>query len=447
MKALNIDDIKTLIEAAEVEGLIGDKYEVARAARDLGHFPTLTEAQFWVQSRTWFKKLDCYNVEWGIYVAEGYPLDAGRVRDVELYSAECRKKRNDYLWEEESFQKGLEYFPNLEGLPEWLRISPIRLWEDLEHNTSHTLLELTGDEWYRVWKEFGSTPTTPSEIRMFLLTGKRGYKVYNPEWAETASYMEGFTPEYWDGMLSPQGLLKAGVNLQCILDVAGGICSQLGDLFTERQLKRTLLRDECLIDFWVIIDNFFPGWESKIKLSPWEVDDILVWAWALEHPKWVESSREVHGPGGQAGILHHHTLVSKMTSDMLPQGVKTSPRVVEAALERVAQEEIDKLLRENEPLPEIGLSKPLPEGVVQITTTWGLKSEGNVMNHCVGGYIKACQNKRSFIFHVDDGTDLGATVEVCPGPWRVVQAMGYNNTPSKVAKQVVEQHVLPYINE
>ena len=96
-------------------------------------------------------------------------------------------------------------------------------------------------------------------------------------------------------------------------------------------------------------------------------------------------------------------------------------------------------------LPVLKLEKKLPRDIRQLTCTDDLVKEGEAMNHCVGGYKHSCLKKECYIFHVNDGTKLGATVEVSPNPWRVVQSMNYGNSHSAVAKELVEQHVLTNI--
>jgi len=60
------------------------------------------------------------------------------------------------------------------------------------------------------------------------------------------------------------------------------------------------------------------------------------------------------------------------------------------------------------------------------------------MNHCVTGYIKKIAHKQCYIFHVDDGTEHGATVEVISkgSNFKVVQCRTYANRSAPKAYEI-----------
>ena len=172
-------------------------------------------------------------------------------------------------------------------------------------------------------------------------------------------------------------------------------------------------------------------------LSEREVPSLDVWAWCQNHVEWSNKSKEVHGPGGRSFLLHNHQLIREMTDSMLVRGLKTSPTYIEEMLEERAKALIEEQAKNSKDLPKLEVN--LPAGVVQLTNSLDLLEEGKKMNHCVGGYIEACLQEESYIFHINDGSDEGATAEISPNPWRVVQVRGRNNKkPLSYAYEAME---------
>jgi len=123
-------------------------------------------------------------------------------------------------------------------------------------------------------------------------------------------------------------------------------------------------------------------------------------------------------------------LLREITDDMLDQGEKTAFRKVIARLEEVARNKLEAQLGNNVSLPTL----PKPAGfddVVPLDTSHKLRDEGNVMNHCVGGYINACLSKVSYIYHIGEPAPKGATFEVCldNDKYTVMQIYGYDDSP------------------
>lgn len=161
------------------------------------------------------------------------------------------------------------------------------------------------------------------------------------------------------------------------------------------------------------------------RLTTRETPSLDVWAWCQNHVEWSNKSKEIHGPGGRSFLLHNHQLIREMTDSMLVRGLKTSPTYIEEMLEEKAKALIEKQAKDAKDLPVLDIK--LPPLVTQITNGLDLIEEGKKMNHCVGIYIEACLQEESYIFHINDGSDEGATAEISPNPWRVVQVLGRNN--------------------
>lgn len=54
------------------------------------------------------------------------------------------------------------------------------------------------------------------------------------------------------------------------------------------------------------------------------------------------------------------------------------------------------------------------ESIRQITSSQDLITEGEVMSHCVGSFVDDCRAGKSYIFHMDNGTEYGCTFEIVP---------------------------------
>ena len=172
-------------------------------------------------------------------------------------------------------------------------------------------------------------------------------------------------------------------------------------------------------------------------LSEREAPSLDVWAWCQNHIEWTNKSREIYGPGGRSFLLHNHQLIREMDDSMLVRGLKTSPSYIEEVLEEKTKLLIEEQSKSVKDLPVLDVQ--LPPLVRQLTNGMDLVEEGKRMNHCVGGYVKSCLNKESYIFHINDGSDYGATAEISPNPWRVVQIRGKDNKyPEAYAREAMK---------
>lgn len=387
----------------------------------------------------------CLNgARYHVWAAEGRPTEETHLRSLSAYCEELRSKRDKQSWEVRCQEFLMdEHSQLLEWLPSGMNIS---ILDQGDHGIGHAS-GISKEKFYEACWVFAGKRVPIYEVSGYTLTGRTGHKDFNPFWINDTklSYSREFNLKYWDGEVSTRSLLKAGVSVESLLRRLGTFEVDLLNLFTRKQIINFILASDKQFGRKDLVKGLIPAGKD-FRLGIHEVQSTLVWAWAVAHPKWVAGVRTVHGPGGVVEQLHNHTLVSRMTDDMLPRGVKTSPRVVEEALEEIARQEMEKLLAENQDLPVLKLTQSLPAAVKQLTTSVELKREGTKMNHCVGGYIGSCLDGVSYIFHVEDGTALGATVEISPNPWRVVQAMNYGNSRSTVARDLIEEHVIPFID-
>lgn len=172
-----------------------------------------------------------------------------------------------------------------------------------------------------------------------------------------------------------------------------------------------------------------------------EIETKKVADWTNRHIKKLSGSRVIYGPGGESQTLHYHQLLTKITDDMVPS-IKTSWDRVINEIQKIAQEQIEAELGHDKPLPQ--LKKVRIDKVYPITSSKILKDEGENMNHCVGGYIKACLQKKSYIYHVGAPAPKGATVEICNknSKFEAVQSWGYSNkTPNNEDKVFIKKLV------
>lgn len=77
--------------------------------------------------------------------------------------------------------------------------------------------------------------------------------------------------------------------------------------------------------------------------------------------------------------------------------------------------------------------------VIPITSSWALRHEGRVMNHCVGSYEKLCRDGFIRVFSIRDllGNRV-ATLSLLfyDGDWHLEQIKGYSNAEVCIAEEV-----------
>ena len=171
-------------------------------------------------------------------------------------------------------------------------------------------------------------------------------------------------------------------------------------------------------------------------------NSMAVADWAMAHIAKLDGHRILHGPAGQTVRFEYHTILRSLTADDLPQGTKTGWERMLRTVEARMHNELMAQLGENVELPLCPLDlESVDERIFQLTSTHELRDEGVDMEHCVGSYAQFCLQEKSYIFHVDDGSEKGATVEVGKSAitfkWQIFQAMGPKNAHSKAAERIV----------
>lgn len=249
-------------------------------------------------------------------------------------------------------------------------------------------------------------------------------------------------PSYWDGDTRVSSLLRAGVpHTEMARRMCGGtITRQEAVSLVQQMADRGILEMPRLA-----IPQVLQIRHPEIPTEWYQYIECLeVGDWVARHIPQLSKTRVVQGPAGQVATVHMHQLIGHITTEMLVNGPKTAWRIVKASLDEIAARQIADQLGEDRPLPKIpALKKGAPEfpEVTQLVTTHQLRDEGLRMNHCVGGYVQSCDMRKSYIFHVQDGTYAGATVEICPNPWRITQAMGPSNIKSERAWEIMGRYI------
>jgi hypothetical protein len=164
--------------------------------------------------------------------------------------------------------------------------------------------------------------------------------------------------------------------------------------------------------------------------------------WAMEHLPQLRKSRKIYGPAGESRTFHYHELLNRITPDMLDKGPKTGWKKIMNLIEQKVIDKIEANLGVYKEFTKFNI--PKKKNIIQITNTDDLRNEGELMQHCVGGYVNACLSNKSYIFHVGDKAPGGATVEICKkdGKYYLQQIWGLNDKyPSDAEKDLGEKLV------
>ena len=177
--------------------------------------------------------------------------------------------------------------------------------------------------------------------------------------------------------------------------------------------------------------------------------DSLSVRWAIRNAHHLSKVREMNIGRGETICVYAHRMLEYVDAKMLNNNPRTGWKKISALVDEKMREELEAQLGDDRPLPKLpDLVANAPEfkGIRQIDTTHGLGREGKIMAHCVAQYVRHCDSGKCFILHVEDGSDLGATVEINPPTysernWYVNQCMNFNNKPSAKAKEIVLEFV------
>lgn len=163
----------------------------------------------------------------------------------------------------------------------------------------------------------------------------------------------------------------------------------------------------------------------------------MVAEWAIKHHKWSSKVNTYKMDDGSEVKIYNHHYVEYITDEMLKSGLKTSPSVIEEALRERINTDVLLQLKKYTDLPVFERTIK-NDCIKQIVTVDQLVQEGTNMNHCVTGYINKIAHKQCYIFHVDDGTEHGATVEVVNkgSNFKVVQCRTYANGSAPKAYEI-----------
>lgn len=175
---------------------------------------------------------------------------------------------------------------------------------------------------------------------------------------------------------------------------------------------------------------------SNLTLQPYEVPSLRVWEWACKHASWAERVT-THGEDGLPTIaIHNHTFFRFITDSMLTRGLSTPvDAIVTELLPHIYATHVKHIIDSTREFK----APPFPnlDQIVFIDNAVKLYNEGQVMKHCISGYAHRCDTGLSYIFHVDDGTEKGATVEL-DKDFKIVECRGYRNADAHAARQTMQ---------
>jgi hypothetical protein len=124
---------------------------------------------------------------------------------------------------------------------------------------------------------------------------------------------------------------------------------------------------------------------------------------------------------------------------------RTAPKIsVEKVFERMEDRfrlQIEKSILDREKVDFDNLEIDV-EGATQLKDSHSLIVEGKALNHCVGGYVDNCRNRKSFIFNINGSS----TVEF-DNEFRVVQHRAYRNTEPAMTNNIVVDRLLKTLQE
>lgn len=316
---------------------------------------------------------------------------------------------------------------------------------------------------FPLWREIKGMQRSPEELCCFGLYGVISPKrvelitrmVYNSHrpgdrrlllnWVPSESEkslldkIEEINPLYFDGEQSLKAVRRLGMKFE----VPG---------LTKKESARFI--EENSDSSWMSVNNTqkILNWYSESVLDIpeawiWEIRSFEVARWAARHLNQLSKSRIIYGPGGVQQTMHYHQLLREVAPEMLVNGPKTAWRSVMEALEQRAADRIKADLGENVALPQIKHAPVI--GTTPIKTSYALRDEGELMSHCVGGYVRACLSGRSYIYHIGKMAPAGVTVEVIPSDndFKVTQVFGYKDRVATEAEWQMANKLLAVINK
>lgn len=247
-----------------------------------------------------------------------------------------------------------------------------------------------------------------------------------------------FDPELVDA--SPIGpiyaLIKMGVPAECMFSLFGRkeayryieSVKQKDPKSLETLRRHMFSRTECL-------EFLFPQSKYLDAIARYTTNRKLI-EWGVTHENQLAKKVTYMGQGLAYETNSFH-LLETMTEEDLTHGNKTSfHKVKQIVVERQYRNGIPK---EDTPLPVFPASIQNPK-IRQLVSSEELLKESIAMSHCVVTYYQKCIDKESYIFHVDDGSKHGVTIEVVRtgDKWVIAQAQSYLTTDTSTAEKMME---------
>ncbi len=158
--------------------------------------------------------------------------------------------------------------------------------------------------------------------------------------------------------------------------------------------------------------------------------------WAVAHKSQIERKIRHINNGEIYESDSFHILANVREEDLVHGKATSFYRIKDLVTRRFYESDLPS---EDTSLPVF--PKPLHNPKIQqITTSDGLLQESVRMHHCVAMYYKKCVKLESYIFHVDDGSEFGVTVEVCPSQeeWVIKQCQGHRRGCIETAKEIMQ---------
>ena len=344
-------------------------------------------------------------------------------------------------------------------------------------NEVDTLIRLLGDNWEdtpELWDE--ALADKPGVLEVFkglcpidryveLSTMKEGFprmeserlrRIHHQFFSNGArDYFIDLNPEFWNGGFTVKELVHGGVKYTELFSILKGL-PKPEILAVMKELENVHVGRMFVTDFEDLAINTWL--KTKVKEEHleaieqgWLVQYTKSWygvywtklKWAMRNLHHLVGTTTHHLPRGESMEVHNHIILQEVEDRHLVNGEKTSyRRVVDMVMEEDNHSRANWFLNSEKPMAELKTTKE-DERVVQLLHAKELVAETQRMKNCVGNsphYYSYGVEGKTYIFHVDDGSELGATVELSPrnGEWHVPQAMNYDNRPSPRARKIME---------
>lgn len=173
----------------------------------------------------------------------------------------------------------------------------------------------------------------------------------------------------------------------------------------------------------------------------WEIarytSDRNMFFWATHHLEQL-TRKITYNANGHVYTTNSYHILGSIHAQDLTQGLRTSFYKLKELYRR--RQYTYKLPEVNTPLPKFPLDIKDCR-IVQIDTSEGLLQESIKMSHCVATYFQRCMEEKSYIFHVDDGSKNGVTVEIKLSygkEFKIAQIQSYLDNDIEKATTIME---------